>query len=255
MRSKMTLPTTTRGSETKNFLPNNGAMVKAIQVARTAESARYLEKTHAATVARFGPAVVENTKGMSETLKEHSRNMELKESATSDCWAGKMPKSGNKNYWNAMANTGSEALRAAKLRKIKFEFALNDSSQFLRAFTANGKPLDTKHLLQGDYVLNGFLVDNDYYTEVTEKGTFVYTLDENNNRIKADPEKVRELLTKNEKGFQEYLKEKHELDATIESRPYPEEAPAPAEPEKRAPKVAAEAPPTPGEGASPSSTT
>jgi hypothetical protein len=242
------MESTTRGSEIQNREPDTNAIVALIEVVTEPESADYACIQFDKKMKSLGKAMVEGAKPMRATLEEHRRNVHLQRSPQENQWAGMMPESDYKNYQTGRAMLASKSLQSTNITEVQIDYALSDSSQFLRAYSSKDSSLEMDSQVSVDELLSTYLSKNNLFVEVRPEGTFIYEndgnghirLDEKNNPVNADPEIVRELLQDKSKGFQKYLQE-HGINSNLNNHPFPEEAPVPAKQE--APKAAAPATP------------
>ncbi|MBA2652696.1 MAG: hypothetical protein H0U73_10575 [Tatlockia sp.] len=245
----MTLPTTTRGSTVNVLSPDNEAAAKIIQLARTPTIAEYALAKFIEKMQSFGKAMVEGSQSMRKIFEKNVENAHMLEAKNENYWAGVEPKSDYMNYQSKNADLASQNLKENNLGSVKVDYTVSNASKFQRVYSENSTPLNEDSVKAFDKLLNSYLVENKLFIKKTEKGSFIYEndgtghvrLDAKNNEIKADPDTVRELLSDNKKGFQQYLQQQG-INSTVEGFSYPGEAPAAAKPEKEAAKAATKSP-------------
>ncbi|MBA3537649.1 MAG: hypothetical protein H0T84_13750 [Tatlockia sp.] len=256
------MESTTRGSEIQNRVPDTNAIVALIEVVTEPESVDYACVKFDQKFKSLGKNMVEEAKPMRATLEEHRRNIHLQRSPQEKQWAGLLPESDYRNYQTGRAAIAGRSLQTNNIVEVQVDYAISNSSQFLRAYSSKESPLEIDSQISVDELLSTYLSKNNLFAEVRAEGTFIYEndgnghirLDEQNNPLNADPERVRELLQDKNKGFQKYLQE-HGIKSNLNNHPFPEEAaPAPTPQEAPAAKPAKpEKPePTPESGPAPS---
>lgn len=112
---------------------------------------------------------------------------------------------------------------------VKLDFALSDEAQFLRLYSANGKPLDSELLNCCDKLFNAWLAENGMLSkqgqiyEITDDGEIKQ--DKNGEPITADPGQVRALLKEqNAESFEAFLN-RMKIKLTTEEHSYPAQQP------------------------------
>ncbi|MBA2656722.1 MAG: hypothetical protein H0U70_07005 [Tatlockia sp.] len=229
----MSLPTTTRGSVRAVLAPDSLAIAKAIEIARRAEPAQYLLERFIAKMESLGKNIFEESQSMRQTLEQHSLNTLLIEGKENH-WAGVLPESDYLRYQTVSSELASGSLKSKQIGQVNVDYALSDSTQLVRAYSEDNQELTSDSGQALDKLLSSFLTKNNLFVEVSEQGTFIYENDgegnirlDKNNKIKADPEVVKDLIQDKNKGFQRYL-QKQGIESTVNLLSFPGEAPAPS---------------------------
>ncbi|MBA2711623.1 MAG: hypothetical protein H0U57_13670 [Tatlockia sp.] len=225
---------TTRGSDIQNLAPDTEAIVKLIEITTEPESIDYACTQFDRKMNSLGKEMIAGSQAIKATLEEHRQNVYMQRPSQESQWRGMAPESSYNHYQSGRATLASKNLQANEISDVQVDFALSDSSQFLRAFSSNGQSLDTEVQISVDELLSTYLSKNNLFAEVTPEATIIYENDGNGHirvdnkgqPVNADPEQVRELLQDSKKGFQSYLKE-HGINSNLRARPFPEETPAP----------------------------
>lgn len=118
---------------------------------------------------------------------------------------------------------------------VQLDFGIKNSSQLLRAYSANGKELDPKAVKNLDDVSNAMFAN---HGKLSQEGT-IYEADihgkvlvDENGKIKADPQQLRDLVNDDTNGIAKFHQGLGLSDLTVKHHILPEEAeparPAPA---------------------------
>lgn len=230
----MVMESTTRGSEIQNLSPDTEAMVKVIETATEPETIDYACDQFDKKIKSLGKEMVAGSQAIKATLEEHRQNIHLQRSPQESQWRGMMPISDYNNYQSGRATLASENLKANDIMDVRIDYALSDSSQFLRAISSEGNALDDDLQISVDELLSTYLSKNNVYVDVTPEATFLYendgnghiNVDKRGQPINADPELIQQLLQDKNKGFQSYMQE-FGINSNLNSRAFPQETPAP----------------------------
>lgn len=109
---------------------------------------------------------------------------------------------------------------------IIFNFALSDLSEYIRGCSAGGKKLEEAIMAAFDKLYNSWLAEHGMVTE----GSIIYMADEAGNiqkdgkgqKVKADKERILELMRDPEKGFEKFCDDKG-IKGEAREQKYPEQ--------------------------------
>lgn len=216
------LPTTSRGSQAANLLPDNKAIEQCIELTRfSPDAAEYfaegLKKRLSETkmIDRCTTGVMQPVEGFVENVKIQSDRQSP--------WEGNDVKTDFKNINGNIGNYAAEAMASSK-GPFRLDIAINPESNFVRGF-ANAGESEKKHL---DQLFNSWLAEND----VVSKSSTLYRVDaegetlkdEKGNPVKVSAEELRNLMSDVDKGFQQYC-EKKDISLTARQVAYPDQKP------------------------------
>ncbi|AHE65947.1 hypothetical protein [Legionella oakridgensis] len=206
-----------------NPLPSALSLQKFMEVATTAEAAKYGFDQFKE---RLQEAGVYNSS--SKILEEMARFVYYREQQTkaaANPWSGeKLPTT----IQQFQFNLATEAANQLSAKSITFDFAVSNASELLRGYSSNGQELDAATVDALDKLFNAWLVENN----MMSKGGVIYEMDEKGsikkdsagNPVKADADKLRELISNSAHGFEAYVHNKN-AEVAISSRQhaYPEQ--------------------------------
>lgn len=208
-------------------------LLKIIAIANTPDAAEYffsqlVKVTKAEDVIKIGGQFVKNVRTERE---ERANSWEGKDKVKTD-------------FQHAQERHGVMALNEVKSDlvdgNIKMDFAIHDDlSHLLRAFTHDKQSLSPEMASVLDKLFNAWLAEND----MISKDSIIYEADEkgeekrdkNGNPIRANAEKLRDLIGNEQEGFTSYLRKiftQHmndkQLNCIIQEHAYPEQRPVSA---------------------------
>jgi hypothetical protein len=226
----MPLARDSRGKD--KYVPSTQAVLQGVEVATRLETAEYLAVQFQASLTAD---MVESSQGIISSLEANRRNKEIleanREQEKRNCLRGIEPAETRSDEETLVAG---ETLKTEMVKEnvgeLKIDFEISNTSRFRRVFTDNDNPVNEVIEAQADNMLHHFYERNDMEIEITEEGSFIVT---KNGRERVDPERARELTTRELPGYLE----KHGIHANIKGH-YPEgEAPAPVQPAVQKPEI------------------
>ncbi|WP_133128650.1 hypothetical protein [Legionella nagasakiensis] len=220
----MSLPLAkSRGGISLNPLPSALTLEKFMEVATRADTAQYGYELFQARLQEAG--VLDRS---SKILEEMARFVYYREQQTKtsvDAWLGERQLSTIQQF---QFNLAAEAAHHISDKSITFDFAVSDAAELLRGYSSNGQELDAETVEALDKLFNAWLVENN----MMSKGGVIYEMDEKGNvkkdtagnPVKADAEKLKELIQDTHRGFEAYVHNKND-DVMVSTRQhaYPEQ--------------------------------
>jgi hypothetical protein len=219
----MSLPIVKKRRTGGEPLPNRDALLKCFHVASTAEAANYM-------VSQFEKLLNKSNKFdelsvIFSKIKEYAKNVTLQREQRSDPWSGNTKvRTDFQNLQHNLAQSALENVTTKVDGALRMDFAINDNSELLRAFSSDGKSVDPAISPSLDTLFNSFLASNNLISkdssilEATENGDVKIGFD--GQPTKASPEQVSKLITEE---FPNHLK-KEGIDITIVEQNYPSTA-------------------------------
>ncbi|WP_419419988.1 hypothetical protein ACNVED_01375 [Legionella sp. D16C41] len=227
--------------------PNKDAILKALEVASlTPEAAAYLYKRLSDTLSKVN---IEASDEVIKRVGKFVKDVNYRFDNRADSWGGNL-KAIRTDFQNAQYNHGISSLKDVSSTltdgNIKMDFAINDEAQLLRAFSIDGQPLDAQTATALDNLFNAWLAEN----EMVSKDSVIYEseadghtkVDKNGKAIKADAERVRQLIADRDQGFGQYLTDKLQrhvddknLTASVQRHNYPAQPQAQTDAQPTAP--------------------
>lgn len=211
----MPLPTTTRGSNFGNYLPNAKALKALFEFP---ESADYALEKFRQKVKGIGGEVLQQAQSVLAMLEEFSVNVGLQRQIKGDPWAGSYQEA--TDFQNMQRNLGEEAARRiGDIKQFNMDYAIGDGAQLLR-----GYDLDSELTDSADKLFNSWLAENN----LLSSNSVIYQCDSHGNVLRdkkgdalpADAAKVRQLIEDPQQGFQAFLQKKG-LDSNLQQHAYP----------------------------------
>jgi len=207
----------------KKETPPKEAILDAMEVAETSpEAARYTADQYQkiVTAAKADSSCAE----IVDKLNKFADLVAFKFLSTSQPWFGEPVETSD--FKNMQANTAIDAAKnlEEEHKNVTFGIAINDQSEFLRGYTADGKEMTATSVESYDKLFNAYLASNDMKSkdsilyEIDAKGAI--KRDEQGNQVKANPEKAKELISNKEQGFDQYAASKN-LNITTRQQDYP----------------------------------
>lgn len=218
----MALPTTSRGSTLVSIAPPQDAIVKAMEVSTTPETADYLVEQFIKRMEKLGPEMVMQSQSILDSLIEYRDNIHLLYGDSESAWAGK-PVSTD-SFQRLQQNAAIKALNtipAEVKENLIVNFATNENSEFIRGFVGENGLVDDKTAKQIDKLLNDFFASHGY---IAHDGVIF----NNKNGIDNLTEKANsaEVASLMEDKFASYLKSQGIKDVSVYKRDFPGSAPA-----------------------------
>src|SRR5580704_1382057 len=118
-----------------------------------------------------------------EKVEDFAKYTAFKLRSGSQPWLGQIDDSSDyKNIQEGMALDAIKNLEDMQIgttKSVAFEFAINDQSEFLRGYAADGKSLDSKSLASMDALFNAYLAQNKSdYPLIMSQGGVLYESNE-----------------------------------------------------------------------------
>lgn len=229
----------------KVVLPQKQALLDAMSVAETSiEAAKYLEKLFRSILTKAN--LVEKYADLLKKVEEWAQHVEFKLLSTAQPWFGQPVQPDFLNSKIQMAQKAAQELKEMKTaldEDITFHFGISDDSEFRRGYAAGTKSVDAKLVTALDSIYMAWLAENNLGTEkgivykTDAKGNFQMN---GNEKIKADPEAVKNLIADPEKGLTKFAQAREiELKCVQHAYLTPKaEAQAKAEAQKAVEKIA-----------------
>lgn len=224
---KMSLPTTKRGSSQTELMPGKNAMTAAIGLAaRDPELADYLVKGFIRKAeAVGGAAMLESCKDLIANLYKFRDNVVLQTQKRADPWTGQIP--ATTDFHNLQENIADKIATefSSKIQgQVKVDFAISDSSQIIRGFSSEDKPISKNLEALMDQLLNSWFAENNLISKdsVIYEGSASGEIlrDQAGQEMKADAEKISQLTRDSEKGLESFLKSKG-IEIILQEHNYP----------------------------------
>ncbi|KTD21007.1 Dot/Icm secretion system substrate [Legionella lansingensis] len=240
----------------KDSLPSVEALVQCKEVATRPESANYFRDRFKNKVERAGMS--EKGKDAIAHVEAFAETVRLQREFKFDPWAGVSgPLSDFHNLQHNMAEEAAKKVASNVKGPITMNFAISDKSEFVRANSVDGKPIDKDSNQGVDKLFNAWLAENNMISKESviyqgnEKGQILH--DSKDEPLRANPEDVRQMVSDKTKGFPHFLeqfnKDGQEIQVTPRLQRYPEQKPEAAKAAATAAEAEAPTPPeTPSGG-------
>lgn len=216
-----------RESSMPKRLPEKKELLDAMKVGETSiEAAEYLavRVKQIFSEANLPGHVV---KEIVDKVNEYAQLVSFKLMNGSGIWSGQMNES--TDFRNMQKNIAEEAARNISgliNGRLRLDIAINGVAQLLRGYSVDGKPIDAQTVDQLDKLFNAWLAENGWIS----KGSTIYESsldgeikkDSQGKEVKADSEKVKNLLNDKEEGFARFLEKKGVDGLMIQQQAYPE---------------------------------
>ncbi|STX27727.1 Dot/Icm secretion system substrate [Legionella beliardensis] len=218
--------------------PTKEALMQAVAIADTPAAVDYLKQQLTKV---FSKVKIEAMDKVLEKIAEYQTNVHMERGNRPDPWTGNTDT--RTDFQNAQLNHGISALEKISPQldegNLKMDFAISDLAQLLRAFSLDNQPLSPEVASVIDKLFNAWLAEQD----MVSKGSAIYEADasgkiktdKQGNPIKADAEKIRQLIHDRDKGFDQFLNDKFSklitdknITASIQEHKYPAQKAQPA---------------------------
>lgn len=221
---QQSLPTTTRGSQVGEHVPDSAAVKKCFEFANP-DAANYL--LNQLTEKLDSLNLLGKSKELVEHVKEFVANVELQYASNNKPWTGEGEiKNLLQLFQENLAAKAIKKLQDQDLGAIKMNYAVDDG-HLLRSYSNNNQSLDGDNVKNLDKAFNAWLLEHNL---LSQKGIIIEAddlgnarIDANDQTVKATAEKISHLMNDPKEGFAHYL-QKNEVQLTTEQQPYPEQA-------------------------------
>jgi hypothetical protein len=135
------------------------------------------------------------------------------------------------DFQNMQANIADDASKRLEHiskntnAELVLDFAVNDKAQFLRGYSSEGNALDSDTVVSLDELFNAWLVEKN----LVSKEGMLFESDDNGQirivggqQVKANPDKIRQLISDPKQGFEHYMDTKG-INLTSQQHEYPSE--------------------------------
>jgi hypothetical protein len=214
-------------------IPSAEALQQCKEVATTSMAASYF-------LSQFEKRLIETGK-MEEGnvalahIREFAQTVTLQREIKHDPWSGKIgPLTDFHNLQRNLAEEAAEMVVAKIQGQIIMDYAINDNSQFIRGYSAAGRPMDEESVQNMDKLFNAWLAENNKIS----KGSTLYESDERGQilrnaqgeNIKADSQEIKQMIVDESKGFSQFLRQfnkedNQEINMTARQQAYLEKTP------------------------------
>jgi hypothetical protein len=208
-----------RKSGSQASLPKTDAVNQAMAVATTAEAANYLYEQFLALVKQAGLEGNPLYQKAVSVIGDFAKYVGLATSG-GEPWSGKVPPTAFQNVQQGLAAASAAKINIEK--PIRFDFAVSDASEFVKAYSVDGKPVDkvTEHAMN-EQLLGWLASDKNPASKnqadkllVVNHGGTLYVFDEkDNDKIKkidgkpvlADPAAINKMMVDPKYGFAAFV--------------------------------------------------
>ena len=218
----MSLPLAKRRGAGDTNLPKSDSIYKCMEVATTAPAATYFYNQFEQKLSDSG--LKESSSAILTEVEKFADLMSLSSASGDQAWSGQIQVASR--FQRYQEHLAKEAVRQVDVHEITFDYAISDESEFIRGYSSDDQPLDTNQLNAMDNIFNAWLVENNMLCkngvvyEATEQGEIKH--DDRNQPVKADSERLNNLIQDGSKGFGQYLQKKNDsIDLTIREQAYP----------------------------------
>lgn len=209
----MPLPTTTKGSTRGNYLPYGDALKACFDLCKySKEAADYFAEKFSEQISKASKEVREQSQEMLKIVKDFANNVGLSLSSQNPWLPGGYQEA--TNFQTMQLHLAEEA--ATKLsdatKEVQMDYALGNNGEFLRGYSVGGQVLQGENVDAADKLFNAWLAENN----LLSRDSALYQCDANGeslvdnagNPVRANPDKVKELINDPTNGFQSYLQRK-----------------------------------------------
>ena len=224
-----------KGRQSRGNLPGTKALNDCMQTLTTPEGAEYARDQFEAILKQAGMMTDAVYQKALAVFNDFAKYVGLASSG-GDPWSGKIPPTGFQNVQQGLANESAVQINVEK--PIRLDFAISDKSQFVKAWTVEGKTVDARTEKAMNEQLLAWLASdkNPKSTNEGEKlqvvnhdGT-LYALDSKEaDRIKkqdgkpvlADPKAIEKAFADPKHGFAQFVQKANSAaEVTIYSHDY-----------------------------------
>lgn len=202
------------------ILPNKEALIHAMEICENSvEGAQYFA-SQAKSLFRQAPLSEDMRQAVLSKVEEFVKLVEWRLFSNTQPWSGAFTESsGFKNMQKGLAKEAASRLQ--NMLDLRLDVAISDNSELLRGPSSGGEPMNPDAM---DTLFNAWLAQHDVICkgsvlyEATEDGEI--KKDAGGDPVKADPEKIRQLISDRQEGFAHYMEDNHLKSATVVQHDY-----------------------------------
>lgn len=208
-------------------LPDKDALLACFKFP---EAADYFLEQFEKILKEAGSDVYKKSEPILNKIREFVKNTHYQRDTRGFPWDGDMQmRTDFQNLQHHLAEAAVRTITAIIKGIVKMDVAVSSVAQLLRGYSEEGVSLKGVPVDSLDKLFNAWLAENNYLS----KGSVIYQANEHGeivkdkagNPLRADSEKVLQLMNDDKKGFGKFLGDRG-LEIVVQQHQYPEQAPA-----------------------------
>ncbi|KTD45723.1 substrate of the Dot/Icm secretion system [Legionella rubrilucens] len=206
-------------------LPDKDALLACFKFP---EAADYFLEQFEKILKEAGGDVYKKSEPILNKIKDFVKNTHYQRDARGFPWDGDTQmRTDFQNLQHHLAEAAVRTITAIIKGIVKMDVAVSKAAQLLRGYSEEGMALKGVPVESLDKLFNAWLAENNYLS----KGSVIYQTNEHGeivkdkagNPLRADPEKIMQLMADEKKGFGRFLQDRG-LEVVVQQHQYPEQA-------------------------------